>query len=275
MLKYGSGSAGSGAIVQATPDTAPLHYVGAVVHQMLPGMSLDLHTDGFHECALILLSGQIQVECDGIPSQTLSGRASVFDDRSPDVVYVPSYANVRVYADSQCEVVWASALLDEPSHLAAKIYVSSDMRTEARGEGVTARQVRHLLEDPGQAIRLRLVEVLTPGGHWSSFPPHKHDRESPPQESKLEELYYYHVSPAGLWAFQRVYDDTGWGEAMAVEDRDLVIVPRGYHPVAAPPGVNVYYLNVMAGPKRDWYFTTDPKFGHVPGFQMPNTGGDS
>ena len=105
--------------------------------------------------------------------------------------------------------------------------------------------------DNQAAERLLVTEVITPSGHWSSYPPHKHDRDALPDESYLEETYYHRVAPAYGFGIQRVYtDDRSLDETVAVHDRDVVLVPRGYHAVAAPPGVAVYYLNVMAGPSR-------------------------
>jgi len=93
---------------------------------------------------------------------------------------------------------------------------------------------------------------VTPGGHWSSYPPHKHDTAQH-GESRLEETYYHRLSRPGGFGFQRVYtEDRSLDESMAVEDRDLVLVPRGHHPVSAPHGFDLYYLNVMAGPERRW-----------------------
>ena len=102
--------------------------------------------------------------------------------------------------------------------------------------------------------------MRTPAGHSSSYPPHKHDTDNPPHESSLEETYYHRLHPAQGFAFQRVYtDDRSLDETMTVEDHDVVMVPRGYHPVCAPYGYELYYLNVMAGPSREWVFKNDPQ----------------
>ena len=111
----------------------------------------------------------------------------------------------------------------------------------------------------GQAERLLVVEVLTPNGHWSSYPPHKHDQDDLPDESYLEETYYHKIRPPQGFALQRVYTgDRSLDETMSVVDGDAVLVPRGYHAVSAPPGYDLYYLNVMAGPIREWKFKNDP-----------------
>ena len=105
-----------------------------------------------------------------------------------------------------------------------------------------------------------VVEVFTPAGNWSSYPPHKHCIDNIPEESALEETYYHRINPPQGFAFQRVYtDDRSTDETMAVEDGDCVKVPEGYHPVGAPHGYDNYYLNVMAGPKRVWHFKNDPE----------------
>jgi 5-deoxy-glucuronate isomerase len=110
-----------------------------------------------------------------------------------------------------------------------------------------------------EAESLLVCEVLTPAGHWSSYPPHKHDRDALPEESFLEETYYHRIAPAQGFGLQRVYsDDRTLDETLRFGDRDLVLVPRGYHTVSAPPGYTVYYLNVMAGPVRTWAVANDP-----------------
>ena len=101
--------------------------------------------------------------------------------------------------------------------------------------------------------------MITPGGNWSSYPPHKHDVDAMPRESLLEETYYHRISPGHGFALQRVYSADGeLDETMSMRDRDTVLVPRGYHTVSAPPGYDLYYLNVMAGPTRAWAITNDP-----------------
>ncbi len=110
-----------------------------------------------------------------------------------------------------------------------------------------------------------MVETITPAGHASSYPPHKHDSDDLPRESSLEETYYHRLNPPQGFAFQRVYTDAGpdgkreLDEAMAVEDGDVVLVPKGYYPCAACHGYDLYYLNVMAGPKRTWKVHNAPE----------------
>jgi 5-deoxy-glucuronate isomerase len=120
--------------------------------------------------------------------------------------------------------------------------------------------VTDILPESDAANALLVVEVITPNGHTSSYPPHKHDRDDLPRESRLEETYYHRLYPPQGFAFQRVYtDDRSLDEAIAVEDGEVVLVPKGYHPVATVHGYDSYYLNVMAGPHRIWKFHNAPE----------------
>jgi 5-deoxy-glucuronate isomerase len=106
-----------------------------------------------------------------------------------------------------------------------------------------------------------VTEVFTPAGHWSSYPPHRHDEDDFPRITYLEETYYHRLNPADGFGIQRVFTEDGsLDETMAVHDHDLVLVPKGHHPCGAPYGVEMYYLNVMAGPRRNWRFQTHPAF---------------
>ena len=109
------------------------------------------------------------------------------------------------------------------------------------------------------ADSLLVTEVYTPQGNWSSYPSHRHDEDDFPRMTYLEETYYHRLNPATGFSFQRVYTEDGEiDEAMAVKNHDLVLVPKGHHPCAAPYGYDLYYLNVMAGPRRNWRFQNDP-----------------
>ena len=119
--------------------------------------------------------------------------------------------------------------------------------------------IHPMLMEDRPAERLLVVEVLTPNCHYSSYPPHKHDREGPPNETYLEGTYYHRIRPDQSLALQRVYtENRTLNEALAFHDRDALLVPKGYHVVSAPPGYDFYYLNVMAGPVREWKIKNDP-----------------
>ena len=189
-------------------------------------------------------------------SGVLGERADVFSGL-PWSVYVPPRNEVLVAAEEDCEIAICSA--PATGKFPPRVIPPADVETLTRGKGTNTRHVRNILSETAAAESLLVVEVITPSGHWSSYPPHKHDRDDLPRESLLEETYYHRFSPPQGFALQRVYtDDRELDETMAVGDRDVVLVPRGYHPVGAAHGYDLYYLNVMAGPKRTWRFHNDP-----------------
>src|ERR1700693_5756041 len=143
--------------------------------------------------------------------------------------------------------------------LPVRLIEPANMRRLSRGKGTNIRHVCEVLPEDQPAESLLIFEVKTPSSHSSSYPPHKHEVDNLPTESLLEETYYHRINPPQGFIFQRVYTDSrDIDESMAVEDRDVVLVPRGYHPVVVPHGYDSYYLNVMAGPKRIWKFQNDP-----------------
>ena len=214
---------------------------------------------GTRELCVVILTGTVDVTIDGKTFANLGTRSSVFEEVSPAAVYVPAGKTVLVRASRDSEVALCTA---PGGSLASAVRVldPATMRRSVRGKGTNTRYVCDILpHDDPTAAHLLVVEVLTPASHSSSYPPHKHDIEQPPVETQLEETYYHRLNPPQGFAFQRVYtDDRSIDEACAVENHDVVMVPRGYHPVVAPHGYDLYYLNVMAGPNRFWVFKNDP-----------------
>ena len=248
--------AADGTVVDVTPKSAGWSYVGFRVVRLAAGQRHDGGEAGREAC-LVILSGKVDINAGGESFSGLGERASVFGG-SPTSVYVPAGAAYTITAIGAAEIAICTA---PGTGLGAVTLISAgDVGEEIRGTGTNTRYVRNILPDTSTiAESLLVVEVITPGGHWSSYPPHKHDRDSLPQESLLEETYYHRLSPPQGFAFQRVYtDDRSLDEAMAVTDGDVVMVPRGYHPVGAAHGYDLYYLNVMAGPRRQWVFHNDP-----------------
>ena len=256
LLVKPSLAVGGGQVHRITPDTAGWRYVGFEVFDLLPGQRLERRLAEREQC-VVVLSGRVSVEVDGQGFGTLGLRQSPFDGKS-FAVYVPARAQLRAEAQTPCELAVGSAPAE--GRLPPRVIRPEDVGEEVRGTGTNTRYIRNVLPASAAAERLLVVEVLTPGGHWSSYPPHKHDSEQG-GETQLEETYYHRLSPPGGFAFQRVYtDDRTLDETMSVEDRDVVLVPRGYHPVSAPHGFDLYYLNVMAGPVRRWQFTNAPGY---------------
>ncbi|PWV94426.1 5-deoxyglucuronate isomerase [Paenibacillus cellulosilyticus] len=245
-----------GRVLAITPESAGWEYVGFEVFRLAAGETLQRET-GEQEACLVLLSGKADVSTNEEQWNEIGSRMSVFEKIPPYSVYVPSgdAYNVTALTDLELAICLAPGQAGHPARLIAP----QNVGVENRGSGNMARLVHNILPESQPADSLLVVEVFTPGGHWSSYPPHKHDRDDLPQESLLEETYYYHIQPEQGFAIQRVYtDDRSLDETLAVRDGQAVLVPEGYHPVSAPPGYEVYYLNVMAGPKRTWKFHNDP-----------------
>jgi len=243
-------------IVEVTPASAHWRYVGFAAYRLAAGERLAVQVPDAETC-VIVLSGRVSAHTAEHRWEDIGGRASVFDDAGPFAVYVPAPEQVEVLAHTEAEIAVASApggSLYEP-----RLIEPAAMKHSTRGQGSNTRYVRDILPESEPAQSLLVVEVRTPAGHSSSYPPHKHDQDDLPRESSLEETYYHRLDPPQGFVFQRVYtDDRSLDESMAVEDHDVVMVPRGYHPVVVPHGYESYYLNVMAGPRREWHFHNDP-----------------
>ena len=245
-----------GKIVEVTPESAGWTHVGFAAHRLQAGESLSLDT-GKRELCIVVLTGTVTVQAGGQQWREIGHRQSVFEDRSPYAVYVPLDTAVGITAVSNAEVALCTA--PATTHRPARLIEPASMTRSVRGKGANTRYVCDILPQTAEADGLLVVEVVTPSGHSSSYPPHKHDSDNVPLESSLEETYYHRLNPEQGFAYQRVYtDDRSIDEAMAVENHDVVMVPRGYHPVTVPYGYDGYYLNVMAGPKRVWHFKNDP-----------------
>jgi 5-deoxy-glucuronate isomerase len=138
----------------------------------------------------------------------------------------------------------------------------SDVRVEVRGAGNATRQINHIITPDFPADRLEVVEVYTPSGNWSSWPPHKHDTDDMPREAILEEVYHYRFRRPEAWGVQRLYGGSVEG-LWAVRDAETVIVRDGYHPFVATHGDDAYYLNALAGDHRTMACSFDPVLDHV------------
>lgn len=244
-----------GRTLSVTPESAGWGHVGFALHQLKPGQSVSgLEPD--RELCLVLVAGTARIMAGEVDLGLTGGRESPFEDAAPGAAYIPAGLPYSVTAEGPVELAVCSAPGRPGGE--ARLIASAQMGREVRGQGTNTRHVRNILPEGEPADSLLVVEVITPGGHWSSYPPHKHDTARE-QETLLEETYYHRLNPPQGFAFQRVYtDDRSLDETVCVEDGDVVMVPRGYHPVGAPHGYDLYYLNVMAGPERKWRFHNDP-----------------
>ncbi len=239
-------------VSKVTPKSAGWTYVGFELHALKAGEAL---TGGKknREACLVFVTGTGSVRAADEDFGKLGKRTSPFDG-PPAAVYVPAGETWEVVAHTDLELAVCTAP-GEAGKLPARVIAQDKLTRETRGKGTNTRYVTNILPEGEPAQSLLVVEVITPGGHTSSYPPHKHDEDNLPNESLLEETYYHRLNPPQGFAFQRVYtDDRSLDEAFAVEDGDVVLVPKGYHPCAACHGYDLYYLNVMAGPKRTWKF---------------------
>jgi 5-deoxy-glucuronate isomerase len=246
-----------GTIHRVTPGSAGWTYVGFEVLILGEGSVARQRTDGEEVC-IVVVSGTVTVESTYGEWRGLGGRPDPWSGR-PDAAYLPPGSEYTVTAEHESAEV-ALCLAPAPDGGAeARVLPGEGITVERRGYGAQERTIHPILMGDRAAESLLVCEVLTPGGHWSSYPPHKHDRDDPPAETLLEETYYHRIAPPQGFGLQRVYtDDRSLDVTVTFADRDCVLVPRGYHTVAAPPGYDLYYLNVMAGPARSWAVANDP-----------------
>ena len=253
LLVRASPPATDGTLLRVTPASAGWRHVGFEVLELAPGRRAVRATDGQEVC-VVVVSGQASVRSEH-GDWSIGGRPDPWAG-PPDAVYLPGATEFVVEGEGEIALCWAPA---PGGGAPARALPGAEMEVEVRGHGALERRIHPILMGDREAESLLVCEVLTPGGHWSSYPPHKHDRDDPPRETLLEETYYHRIRPAQGFALQRVYSgDRVLDESLAVGDRDCVLVPRGYHTVSAPPGYDLYYLNVMAGPTRLWAVTNDP-----------------
>jgi 5-deoxy-glucuronate isomerase len=242
--------------VRVTPALADWAYSGLRVLRLGSGDSRAIET-GESELIVLPLSGACTVRVEG-QRFALEGRASVFH-RVTDFAYVPRDARVEIDSDHGGE--FALPMARARRRLAPAYGPAEKVPVETRGAGKATRQVTNFCSPESFATdRLTSVEVLTPAGNWSSYPPHKHDQERP-GEAILEEIYYFRVAGKDGFAFHRTYVRDEFDVTATVADGDVFLVPRGYHgPDAASPDHDLYFLNVLAGPaeQRTMAFCDDP-----------------
>jgi 5-deoxy-glucuronate isomerase len=213
------------------------------------------------EMCAIVLSGAADVTIDGASFGIASRDGDVFESAG-DAAYVPPAQTLELVArDDAVVAVTAAPLVDRPAGR-ARLIGPTEQQVRTAGTGNWSRSIRTILGPEDDAGRLVLGETINPPGNWSSYPPHKHDRDAPPEEVALEEVYYYRFRPEGGFGVQLIYDDRA-ERAQIVRDGDVVAIPSGYHPVVAAPGYSLYYLWVMAGEGRELAPFFDPRYAWV------------
>ena len=249
--------------LNVTPERAGWTYSGLKVLELPPGGTHTWATGEDELLVLPLAATNAAVTCDGERFE-LQGRRSVFS-RVSDFCYAPRDAVVTV--TSAAGGVFALPSARCAHRLPPRYGPAQDVPVELRGAGQASRQVNNFCSpEVFECDKLIAVEVLTPGGNWSSYPPHKHD-QTRDDEAELEEIYYFETPGLG---YQRVYGTPGRPIDVLAEvgAGDVVLVPHGWHgPSIAAPGYDLYYLNVMAGPapERAWRFCDDPAHAWIRG----------
>jgi 5-deoxy-glucuronate isomerase len=228
--------------------------------KMLPGEHF-LSATGPDELAIVVLGGTCSVKSSRGEWPHFGGRATVFDGL-PFTLYLPIETSFTVTAETACDLAFCYSRAEQ-EYLPCLV-APDHVGVEIRGGGNATRQINSMIPPAFPAHRLIVVEVFTPAGNWSSFPPHKHDEHNPPGEVDLEEIYYYRIERPEGFAVQKVYTpDRHIDETLTVRDGELVLVPEGYHPVVAAHGYNVYYLNALAGSARSLAASDDPDYAWV------------
>ncbi|MBA2519452.1 MAG: 5-deoxy-glucuronate isomerase [Chloroflexia bacterium] len=263
LLRSARSDGSPGELINVTPERAGWDYTSLFVQRLEPGASWTYATRD-DEVALVPLGGTCTVH-SGKDSWTIGGRSSVFSG-PPSALYLPRDSELSVTGETTVELAVCGARADqrrEPVMIEPK-----DVAVEIRGAGNAARQINHIIKPGFPADRLLVVEVFTPSGNWSSYPPHKHDVSDLPAEADLEEIYYYRIDPNDGFAFQRLYTGDGTvDEVYIIRDGDLLLVPEGYHVFAVAHGYTGYYLNILAGNEsvRTMQPADDPAYAWVRG----------
>jgi 5-deoxy-glucuronate isomerase len=234
----------TGETIVVTPQSAGWQYLSFRVIVLAAGETYTIAT-GAEEVAVVPLQGDATVHVAG--EEYHLHRSSVFVG-PPSLVYAPPGQTLQVRAQDAFEFAVGGA--PATGKYGVRLIRPEEIKCEIRGGGAARRQVNHILAPPLAAERLILFEVYVPGGSWSGWPPHCHDGAG--GSPYLEETYYYRIDPPDGFAIHRNYRlDTDFDELLPVRHGELVLVTQGYHPVAAAPGSNVYFLNYLAGELLD------------------------
>jgi 5-deoxy-glucuronate isomerase len=273
LIVHPGNSSDPDAVIEVTPELAGWEYVSFQLRSLAKGRSWEFAT-GDREIALVPLGGSISVASDRGQWPHVGQRRNVFDGL-PYALYLPRHTALTVSAETECEYAVALAPTDRDNQ--PRLVTPRDIEIEIRGGDNVTRQINNIIPPGFPCHRLVVVEVYTPGGNWSSYPPHKHDVHKTGQDNKiveadLEEVYFYKFDPPEGFAFQRIYtalesplQRAGYpiDAALLARNNDVVLVPEGYHPVSGAPGYTTYYLNILAGSAQSLANSEDPRYAWV------------
>jgi 5-deoxy-glucuronate isomerase len=261
LLVHSSTPDDDGVCLGITVESAGWEYCGLIVRYMEAGQNVEMNT-GRDEIAIVLLGGDCTVAAAGAEYR-LDSRPGIFAG-PPCAVYLPIDTPFRLSANAPTQIALCAARAERS--FPVRHIPADEVSIEIRGAGNAARQINHIIKPDFPADRILVVEVFTPSGNWSSFPPHKHDVSRMPEEADLEEIYYYRIEPDDGFAFQRLYTaDGSVDQPYIIRDGDALIMPEGYHAYAVAHGYTGYYLNILAGdePVRTMQPFDDPTYGWI------------
>lgn len=242
-----------GKLLELPRQKAGWEFMSFFVSRLQPGECLRAST-GAEEAAFVILGGSCVANW-GQGDRHIGKRKHVFDGL-PYTLYLPADSEVSFTAETMCEI--AECRVPSQASLQPRLITPEDVATSIRGGGNVSRQIVDVLPPAFPADKLVVIEVYTPGGNWSSYPPHKHDTHNPPREVDLDEIYYFRTARPEGFALQYLYSDQDMrGQIVRARDSDAVLVHSGYHAVVAGPGYDVYYLNFLAGSSRTLAVTED------------------
>ena len=269
-------------IVEVTPAIAGWDTICFQARRLAAGQTWRFQTGG-HELALVMLSGTVDVDADRGHWPGIGQRDSVFLGL-PHALYLPPQTALAVTAQTDCQfaVAWVAVMEDGTQGsryvpTRPTLVTPADVGIEIRGGDHATRQINSILPPGFPCQRLVVVEVYTPAGNWSSYPPHKHDVHTVDAngnlvQANLDEIYYYKIDRPEGYALQRVYTDAdsplhraGFpiDAAVVARNDEVVLIPEGYHPVSSPVGYTTYYLNVLAGSAQSLAAKDDPQFAWI------------
>jgi 5-deoxy-glucuronate isomerase len=260
-------------IVEALPETVGWETITFQARRLMAGEAWSFETGG-HELALVVLSGTVHVTSNRGEWRDLGGRTSVFVGL-PHALYLPRQTTFSVTCATAAE--FAVAWTPTARYFPPRVIRPEDVTVEIRGGDHATRQINQIMPPGFPCDRLVVVEVYTPGGNWSSYPPHKHDvhqvgADGALVQADLDEIYYYKIDPPEGYALQRIYTDVesplhaaGYpiDTAVIARNDNVVLIPEGYHPVSSPVGYTTYYLNVLAGTAQSLASKDDPAYAWI------------
>lgn len=247
--------------IKVTPVSAGWEFINFSAVKLAEGKTWYRQTDD-NEMVIVIFGGSARIETKNNVWDHAGTRKNVFNGM-PTTIYISRGSWVKITAITTFLEFGAGWCKAENTHR-ERLITPEEVKVEFRGGGNASRQINQMILPGFDCDKLVVVEVFTPSGNWSSYPPHKHDTRKLDSsgnliEADLEEIYYYKIDHPEGFAFQRIYtDDKRLDDLLVVHDNDLVLSPEGYHPVVAAPGYNVYYLNILAGSDQSLASSDDP-----------------